>query len=328
MRAVRCHQHGPPDGVRVEEIPEPTLAPGQVLVDIEAAAVNYPDVLLVTGGYQAAPALPFVVGGEFAGTVRAVSPDVAAFTAGQRVLGLSGYGAFAERIAVDAGTLRSVPAGIDAATAAAFTITYSTAYHALRSTACVRPGETVAVLGAAGGVGSAAVEVAKALGARVIAAASTAGKLEFCRSLGADEVVDYAREDFKACLKRLAPGGVDVVLDPVGGRHSEPALRAMGWGSRFVVVGFAAGEVPRIPLNLVLLKGVTIMGFDMASFARHQPALRQRDEQELFELLAAGRIRPRVTARYPLEQAAEALRAVADRRVVGKAVVCVSPGPG
>lgn len=165
MRAVRCHQHGPPDGVRVEEIPDPTLAPGQVLVDIEAAAVNYPDVLLVGGGYQVAPELPFVVGGEFAGTVRAVSPDVAAFTAGQRVLGLSGYGAFAERIAVDARTVRRVPAGIDAASAAAFTVTYSTAYHALRSTACVRPGETVAVLGAAGGVGSAARERALPAGA-------------------------------------------------------------------------------------------------------------------------------------------------------------------
>lgn len=172
------------------------------------------------------------------------------------------------------------------------------------------------------------MEVAKALGARVIAAASSAEKLAFCRSLGADEVVDYVREDLKACLKRLAPDGVDVALDPVGGGHSEPALRAMGWGSRFVVVGFAAGEVPRVPLNLVLLKGVTIMGFDMASFARHQPDLRLRDEQELFALLAGGRIRPRVTARYPLERAAEALRAVADRRVTGKAVVYMSSPRG
>ena len=258
-----------------------------------------------------------------AGTISEVGADVTGFAVGDRVFGVSGFGAFAERIAVDAQALRRIPDGLDATSAAAFSVTYETAYHSLRSVAQVRPGETVVVLGAAGGVGSAAVEIGVSLGARVIAAAGSPERLEFCVSLGAHEVVDYQREDLKAQLKQLAPAGVDVVLDPVGGPYSERAMRAMSWGSRFVVVGFASGEIARVPLNLVLLKGVSVLGFDQRSFAANRPDLRQRDEAELLALLATGRLRPRVTASFPLDRVTEALQAVADRRVSGKAVVSV-----
>jgi len=266
MRAARCHRHGPPSVVRIDHVPDPAASAGQVVVDVEVASVNYPDVLLVAGGYQALPPLPFVVGGEFAGTISEVGADVTGFAVGDRVFGVSGFGAFAERIAVDAQALRRIPDGLDVTSAAAFSVTYETAYHSLRSVAQVQPGETVVVLGAAGGVGSAAVEIAVSLGARVIAAAGSPERLEFCASLGAHEVVDYQREDLKARLKQLAPAGVDVVLDPVGGPYSEPAMRAMSWGSRFVVIGFASGEIARVPLNLVLLKGVSVLGFDQRSF--------------------------------------------------------------
>jgi NADPH:quinone reductase len=323
MRAARCHQHGPPSVVRIDDVPDPAAAAGQVVVDVEVASVNYPDVLLVAGGYQALPPLPFVVGGEFAGTVSQVGAGVTAFAVGDRVFGVSGFGAFAERVAVDAAALRPIPAGLDATSAAAFSITYETAYHSLRSVAQVWPGETVVVLGAAGGVGSAAVEIAVSLGARVIAAAGSPERLEFCATLGAHEVVDYQREDLKARLKQLAPAGVDVVLDPVGGPYSEPAMRAMSWGSRFVVIGFASGEIARIPLNLVLLKGVSVLGFDQRSFGKKCPDLRQRDEAELLALLTAGRLRPRVTASFPLDRVGEALETVAGRRVLGKTVVSI-----
>jgi len=314
--------------VRIDHVPDPAASAGQVVVDVEVASVNYPDVLLVAGGYQALPPLPFVVGGEFAGTISEVGADVAGFAVGDRVFGVSGFGAFAERIAVDALALRHIPAGLDATPAAAFSITYETAYHSLRSVAQVRPGETVVVLGAAGGVGSAAVEVAVSLGARVIAAASSPERLDFCAALGAHEVVDYQREDLKARLKQLAPAGVDVVLDPVGGPYSEPAMRAMSWGSRFVVIGFASGEIARIPLNLVLLKGVSVLGFDQRSFAANHGGLRQRDQAELLALLAEGRLRPRVTASFPLDQVPEALQTVAGRRVLGKTVVSIGERPG
>ena len=328
MRAARCHRHGPPSVVRIDHVPDPAASAGQVVVDVEVASVNYPDVLLVAGGYQTLPPLPFVVGGEFAGMISEVGADVTGFAVGDRVFGVSGFGAFAERIAVDAQALRRIPDGLDVASAAAFSITYETAYHSLRSVAQVRSGETVVVLGAAGGVGSAAVEIAVSLGARVIAAAGSPERLEFCASLGAHEVVDYQREDLKARLKQLAPAGVDVVLDPVGGPYSEPAMRAMSWGSRFVVIGFASGEIARVPLNLVLLKGVSVLGFDRRSFAANHPDLRQRDEAELLALLATGRLRPRVTASFPLDRVTEALQTIADRRVSGKAVVSVAPGRG
>jgi NADPH2:quinone reductase len=314
--------------VRIDHVPDPAASAGQVVVDVEVASVNYPDVLLVAGGYQALPPLPFVVGGEFAGAISEVGAGVTGFAVGDRVFGVSGFGAFAERIAVDAQALRHIPDGLDATSAAAFSVTYETAYHSLRSIAQVRPGETVVVLGAAGGVGSAAVEIAVSLGARVIAAAGSPGRLEFCASLGAHQVIDYRREDLKARLKQLAPAGVDVVLDPVGGPYSEPSMRAMSWGSRFVVIGFASGEIARVPLNLVLLKGVSVLGFDQRSFAANRPDLRQRDQAELLDLLATGRLRPRVTASFPLDQVREALQTIADRRVSGKAVVRIAPGRG
>ena len=325
MRAARCHRFGAPEVVQLEDTPIPVAGSGQVVVDVDAASVNFPDVLLVSGGYQARPDLPFTVGSEAAGVVSQVGPGVTGFGLGDAVFGVCGLGAFAEKVVMSADELRRTPAGVDAAAAATFSIAYETAYHALRTTAGVQPGETVVVLGAAGGVGSAAVQCAVRLGARVIAAASSAQRLALCTELGASATVDYEHEDLKTRLKELAPDGVDVVIDPVGGAHSEAALRATTYGARFVVVGFAAGQIPRIPLNLVLLKGVSIRGFDMRTFAAREPEMNARDNAELMALLAQGQLRPHVSAEYPLERVSDALRDVAERKIAGKAVIRVRP---
>ena len=325
MRAARCHQFGPPDVVELENVPSPVAGPGEVIVDVDAAAVNFPDVLMVGGRYQTLPELPFTVGSEAAGVVSQVGPDVTGFGLGDAVFGACGLGAFAEKVVMSVTDLRHRPAGVDAAAAASFTVAYETAYHALRSTAAVQAGETVVVLGAAGGVGSAAVQCAVSLGAHVVAAASSSDRLALCTKLGANATVNYERDDLRSRLKELAPQGVDVVIDPVGGPHSEAALRSTTYGSRFVVIGFAAGQIPRIPLNLVLLKGVSIRGFDMRKFAAQEPDMHARDNAELLTLLAQGRLRPHVSAEYPLDRVADALRDVAERKIVGKAVIGVRP---
>jgi NADPH2:quinone reductase len=322
MRAARCLSYGEPeDVVRVEDVAVPTPAVGEVLVEVAAASVNYPDVLLVRNEYQASVAPPFTPGSDFAGTIRGLGPGVEDFAIGDRVCGTVFVGAFAEAVVSSTAMLMRVPASVQFRSAAAFPVTYATAYDALRLTADVKPGETVLVLGAAGGVGSAAVELAKVLGARVIAAASSPEKLEACRALGADAVIDYARESLKDRAKALSGGGVDVVIDPVGGPYSEAALRAMAVGGRFVVVGFASKEIPRIPLNLVLLKGVEIRAYDAAKSWQRFPEVTRRHREELIALLASGRIRPLVSAVFPLDGAAAALRAVFDRRAVGKVVI-------
>jgi NADPH:quinone reductase-like Zn-dependent oxidoreductase len=321
MRAVRCRSYGEPEALVVEELPSPVPGAGEVLVDVAAASVNYPDVLLVRNEYQVSIAPPFTPGSDFAGTIRAVAPDVAGFAVGDRVCGTVFVGAFAEQVTAGTAMLMRVPPGVDFRSAAAFPVTYATAYDALRSTAQVRAGETVLVLGAGGGVGSAAVEIAKALGARVIAAASSEEKLAACRRLGADAVIDYARESLKDRAKALSGAGVDVVIDPVGGPYAEAALRAMAVGGRFVVVGFASKEIPRIPLNLVLLKGVEIRAYDAAKAWQHRPDETRRHRDELVALLAAGRLHPLVSEVFPLAEAGTALRRVFDRRAVGKVVV-------
>jgi NADPH2:quinone reductase len=322
MRAARCLAYGEPeDVVVVEEIVPPAPRAGEVLVDVAAASVNYPDVLLVRNEYQVSIAPPFTPGSDFAGTVRALGPEVAGWSVGDRVCGTVFVGAFAEQVVASTAMLMRLPAGVDLRAAAAFPVTYATAYDALRMTAEVRPGETVLVLGAAGGVGSASVELAKLLGARVIAAASSPAKLAACRELGADAVIDYATESLKDRAKALSGGGVDVVIDPVGGPYAEAALRAMAVGGRFVVVGFASKEIPRIPLNLVLLKGVQIRAYDAAKTWQYHPEETRRHRDELVALLAAGRIRPLVSEVHPLAGAAAALRAVFDRRAIGKVVV-------
>jgi NADPH2:quinone reductase len=321
MRAVRCLAYGEPETLVLEDVPSPRPGPGEVLVDVAAASVNYPDVLLVRNAYQVSIAPPFTPGSDFAGTIRVLGPDVAGWRVGERVCGTVFVGAFAEQVCAGTAMLMRVPDGVDFTSAAAFPVTYATAYDALRLTAALRAGETVLVLGAAGGVGSAAVELAKLLGARVIAAAGSDTKLDACRRLGADAVVDYATEPLKERVKALAPDGVDVVIDPVGGPYSEAALRTMAVGGRFVVVGFASKEIPRIPLNLVLLKGIEIRAYDAAKVWHRHADVARRHRDELLAHLAAGRVRPLVSETFALAETGRALRAVFDRRAVGKVVI-------
>jgi NADPH:quinone reductase len=324
MRAAQLTRYGPPELLAVTEVADPRPGPGEVAVNVVAAGVNFPDLLIMSGGYQASWPLPLIPGSEFAGTVAASGPGVTGFAPGDRVAGTVAVGAFAEKIAVPAETLWPVPDGVRLADAAAFRVTYLTAYHALRSVAGVRGGDWVVVLGAAGGVGLAAVDIAGLLGARVIAAASSAAKLAVCRERGAEALIDYSGEDLKNAIKAITGRGADVVLDPVGGAYSEQALRATAWGGRFVCLGFASGQIPRIPLNLVLLKGTVVQGFEIRTFGQHRPELAARDEAELAAHFAAGRLRPCVSARYELADVVSALRAVHNRKTYGKVVIMMS----
>lgn len=321
MRAVVCHEYGPPESLRVEEMADQPTRPGQVAVDVAYAAVNYPDVLILANKYQVSVPLPFVPGSEFAGVVESVGDGVDAVAPGDRVFGSSMTGAFCSRVVVPASDLRKVPDAVGLDVAAGFWVAHATAYHALRSVAEVSAGDKVVVLGAAGGVGLAAVELAAAMGATVIAAASTDEKLALCRERGAAATVNYDQTDLRDALRELAPDGIDVVIDPVGGSYAERALRALRWKGRFVTVGFASGEIPRIPLNLVLLKGCIIKGFEIRTFPRVEPELAARDERELVDMLASGRIAPHVSAVYDLDRAAEALSDVAGRRSTGKVLI-------
>jgi NADPH2:quinone reductase len=321
VRAAQCVEYGPPSSVVVVDVPEPVASEGQVVVDVAAAAVNFPDVLLMADLYQIHLPVPFTVGSEFAGTVREVGAGVVGVAVGDRVMGSTMFGAFAERIAVSASSLQPVDPAVDLQTAAASGVAHTTAYHALRSVARLQPGEWVVVLGAAGGVGLAAVELGAVLGGRVVAAASSAEKTALCLERGAEAAIDYTTEDLKVRVKEITGEGAHVVIDPVGGPHAEQALRAMRWGGRFVTVGFASGEIPRIPLNLVLLKGVVVSGFVLEGFARHQPEDRQRDVAELAALARAGRATPYISAIYPLDQVGRALADLAERRATGKVLV-------
>jgi NADPH:quinone reductase len=321
MRAMRCLTYGDPETLVVEDLPAPMPGPGEVLIDVAAASVNYPDVLLVRNEYQISIAPPFTPGSDFAGTVRALGANVEGVRVGERVCGTVFVGAFAEQLVAPAAMLMRLPPAIAFAAGAAFPVAYATAYDALRIPGAVQPGDDVLILGAAGGVGSAAIELAKLLGARVVAAASSDEKLAACRARGADLLVDYSREDLKQRLKALVPDGIDVVIDPVGGPYSEPALRAMAAGGRFVVVGFASREIPRIALNLVLLKGVEIRAYDAAKVWQQRPDEARRNRDELLALLATGVLHPLVCRTYPLAEAAAALRTVYDRRAIGKVVV-------
>lgn len=322
MRAARCESYGGPEAVVVRNVPEPRLRPGHVLVDVAAAAVNFPDLLILANRYQISVPVPFTIGSEFAGRVAEVAEDVTGFMVGDAVWGASMSGAMAERISMPAQQLAKVPAGLPLVDAAAFRVSYLTAYHSLVTAGGLRPGEWVAVLGAAGGVGSAAVDVASRLGARVIAAASSPERLEACRVYGAQAGIDYSREDLKLRLKEITGEGVDLVIDPVGDRWAESALRGVRWGGRFVCVGFAGGQIPRIPLNLALLKNVTIRGMELRSWMQRMPDAVALAEQELDRLIEAG-MRPHVGASYPLDDVTSALRCVADRAAVGKVVVTI-----
>jgi NADPH2:quinone reductase len=319
MRAVRCNQYGLPETLVVENLPSPKPEAGEVLISVRAAGVNFPDSLIIQNKYQFKPPLPFTPGGELAGVVTAVGPGVSRYAVGQSVIAFTGWGAFAEEVAVSQDKLIPMPDQMPFEIAGTFLMTYGTSYHAFKDRAQLLPNETVLVLGAAGGIGIAAIELAKAFGARVIAAASSDEKLAVCKAHGADEVINYLSEDLRERLKAITGGrGVDVVCDPVGGRYSELALRSMAWRGRFLVVGFADGEIPKIPLNLALLKGCSIMGVFWGDFVRREPEHAAADLQALVALYQDGKIKPLVSGRYSLDQAGDALNALMQRKVSGK----------
>jgi NADPH:quinone reductase len=322
MKALLCTRLGGPDHLELRELPDPVAGPGEVLVKVEAAALNFFDTLIIAGKYQTKPDLPFSPAAEFAGVVESRGPGVNAVAPGDRVAGYIGYGAARERIAVPAENLIKLPAGLDVERAAGIIVTYGTSYYALKDRARLEAGETLAVLGASGGVGLAAVELGKIMGARVIACASSDDKLGFARQHGADAVVNYASENLRDALRKLGgERGIDVVYDPVGGAHAEAALRSLGWEGRFLVIGFAAGVIPKLPLNLVLLKSCDVRGVFWGSWIAREPAAHRANTAGLFAWCAAGRLSAHVHAAYPLEQAAAALHALADRQVMGKVVL-------
>jgi NADPH2:quinone reductase len=322
MKAVLCKEWGMPGTLVVEDVPSPKPASGQVVVSVKACGVNFPDTLIIQGKYQFKPEMPFSPGGEVAGVIKEVGEGVTRVRPGDRVIAFNTWGGFAEEMLVDADRTIQMPASMDFVPASAFVLTYGTSYHALKDRADIKAGETMLVLGAAGGVGLAAIQLGKAMGARVIAAASSDAKLRACRDNGADEVINYGSEDLRARVKALTAGkGLDVVYDPVGGPYSEPALRDMAWKGRFLVVGFAAGDIPKVPLNLTLLKGCSIVGVFWGSFTKNEPEHNRENNWELMAMYAAGKIKPHIHATYPLERAAEALNEVLNKRVTGKVVL-------
>jgi len=322
MKAVLCKKYGPPDELVVEQVPSLQAGRGQVVVSVKAAGVNFPDTLIIEGKYQFKPEPPFSPGGEVAGVVKEIGEGVSGVKPGDRVIASSTWGGFAEEIAVDADRVVPMPDAMDYVPASAFILTYGTSYHALKDRAQLRAGETLLVLGASGGVGIAAIQLGKAMGARVIAAASSDAKLQVCKANGAEETINYASEDLRTRVKAITQGrGVDVVYDPVGGPYSEPALRDMAWNGRYLVVGFAAGEIPRIPLNLALLKGCSIVGVFWGAFTRNEAERNRRNNEELMQLYLQGKVKPHIHATYPLDRAAEALNEVLNKRVSGKVVL-------
>src|SRR5687768_3653033 len=324
MKAVLCKQFGPPDSLVVEEVPSPRAGPGETVISVKAASLNFPDVLIIQNKYQVKPPLPFSPGSELAGVVKEVGAGVQGIAAGDKVIAFTTYGAFAEEVKTDASRLVPLPEKMDFVTGAAFLLTYATTDHALRDRAALAAGETLLVLGAAGGVGLAAIEIGKALGARVIACASSEDKLAVCRSHGADATINYATEDLRERIKALTEGrGVDVVYDPVGGPYTEPAFRSLAWRGRLLVVGFAAGEIPKLPLNLALLKGAAVVGVFWGDFARREPQRFAVSVRQLAQWYQEGKLRPHVSQSLPLDIAAQALKLMAARQVKGKLVLTV-----
>jgi NADPH:quinone reductase len=322
LKAVLCKQLGLPDTLVVEDVPALKAGPGEAVVSVKAAGVNFPDVLIIQGKYQFKAELPFSPGGEVAGVIKEVGEGVQGFKPGDRVIAGGTYGGFAQEFVTEAARLIAMPDAMDFVPASAFVLTYGTSYHALKDRAQLKPGETLLVLGASGGVGLSAIQIGKAMGARVIAAASSEAKLRVCKDSGADALINYAQDDLRARIKAITGGrGVDVVYDPVGGPYSEPALRDTAWNGRFLVVGFAAGDIPKVPLNLALLKGCAIVGVFWGAFTRNQPQDNRRNNEELLQMYLEGKIKPHIHATYPLERAAEALNEVMNKRVSGKVVL-------
>jgi len=327
MKAVLCKAFGPPESLVIEDIEPLKPGKGQVVISVKACGVNFPDTLIIQGKYQSKPPFPFTPGSEVAGVVKVAGEEADNIKAGDRVIAFTGLGGFAEEVVTDEARLIPMPGGMDFTTASAFVMTYGTSYHALKDRAQLKPGETLLVLGAAGGVGLAAVEIGKVMGAHVIAAASSDEKLEICKQHGADEVINYATGDLKDRIKQLTGGkGVDVAFDPVGGDYSEPVLRSMAWGGRFLVIGFAAGEIPRIPLNLPLLKVYSIVGVFWGAFTERDPRHNKENLQELLTWFAEGKLKPHVSTAYPLERIADALNDMMQRKVKGKVVLVMGEG--
>ena len=322
MRALRCHHLGPPEDLVVEDLPTPQPGPGEVRIRVAAAGVNFPDTLVVQGLYQSQPELPFTPGGEAAGVVDAVGDGVSHVAPGDRVLAFTGQGAFADRLVAPAAVVAPVPDALPLDQAAGFLLAYGTSHHALRQRAEIAEGETLLVLGAAGGVGLAAVEIGARLGARVVAAASTDDKLALCRAHGAAETINYAREDLRDGLRRvLGADKPDVIYDPVGGDLAEAAFRSIAWGGRHLVVGFASGDIPSIPLNLPLVKGAALVGVFWGTFVQRQPAVHRANMAELLGWVESGAVQPHISKRFPLDRAGDALRWMMDRKAMGKVIV-------
>lgn len=322
MKAVLCKTLGPASDLVLEDIAHPQPKPNEVLLDVQAAGVNFPDTLIIEGKYQFQPPLPFSPGGEAAGVIAAVGDKAGMFAVGQRVMALTGWGAFAEQVAVPHYNVLPIPADMDFTTAAAFGMTYGTSMHALTQRGQLQAGETLLVLGAAGGVGLAAVEIGKALGARVIAAASSPQKLAVAQAAGADELIDYSQASLKDEIKRLTGGqGVDVIFDPVGGAVFEQAVRSLAWKGRLLVVGFASGEIPHLAANLVLLKGAAVLGVFWGAFAQRQPQDNAANFRQLFDWHSQGLLKPLVSHTYPLAEAGKAIECLAQRQAMGKLVV-------
>ena len=322
MKAIVCTAWGPPDTLAIQSLPDLVPGPHEVVIDVRAAGVNFPDVLIIEGKYQFKPTLPFTPGSEAAGIVRALGDGVTGVQVGDRVIAFASQGGFAEQMIAPAAALLPMPSDMDFDTAAAITLTYGTSHHAVVDRAALQPGETMLVLGAAGGVGLAAIEIGKALGARVIAAASSDDKLAVCRAHGADALINYSRDDLRAAIKDATNGkGPDVIYDPVGGAYSEAAFRSIAWRGRLLVVGFANGAIPSLPLNLALLKGASLVGVFWGEFAKREPQANAAAMAQLLGWLKEGKIRPHISARYALADTPQALRDMAARTVTGKVVI-------
>jgi NADPH:quinone reductase len=325
MKAVVCEAFGAPEDLVIKDMPSPQVSKGLVKIGVKAAGVNFPDTLIIQGKYQFKPAFPFSPGGEVSGIVLEVGEGVTHVKPGDRVIGMPLFGGFAEEVLVPALGCFPMPDSMPFDEAAGFTMTYGTSHHALRQRANLQAGESVLVLGAAGGVGLTAVELAKAMGAKVIAAASTDDKLALAEKYGADHLLNYSNVDIKEGVKLITSGkGVDVVYDPVGGDYTEPAFRSIAWKGRYLVVGFASGPIPTLPLNLALLKGAAIVGVFWGQFTALEPEAHAANMRELFELYASGKLKPHVSQQYPLEKTADALRWVMSRQAQGKVVLTIS----
>lgn len=324
MKAVLCKEFGPPESLVMEDVAAPEPGTGEVLVDVHACGLNFPDVLMIQGKYQSQPPFPFAPGGEIAGTVAALGPGVDTLQVGDRVFGGIGFGGFAEQVVARAGAMRPIAEGMSFQQASGISTTYGTSYYALKQRADLKAGETLLVLGAAGGVGLAAVELGKAMGARVIAAASTAEKLAAAEAAGADELIDYSDGELKDKVKALTDGkGADVIYDPVGGELFDQCMRCINWYGRVLVIGFAAGDIPKVPINLILLKSCQVVGVFYGAWSGRRPDEAAANFTEILELYAQGRINPLVGAEYPLAEYADALRCLMERRAIGKVVVNV-----